>query len=197
MDSKLCGLDEAGRGALAGPLVAAGVILQVSGKDIATASGVPLRDSKTLSKRQRERFYEALLKSQSHIATQQISVELINKNGIGWANKEIFRMLIRKLSAEQYIIDGNLTLGPMPDVSGTVRSIIDADATEESVICAGIIAKVTRDSIMQSLHAKYPQYGWDHNAGYGTKEHVRMIRKRGIIKEHRTQFVQTALRKCI
>ena len=147
MYSQICGLDEAGRGALAGPLVAAGVILRVSGKDVASASGVPLRDSKTLSKSQRERFYDALLKSQSHIAILQICAESINKNGIGWANKEIFRLLVQQIEASEYIIDGNLNLGPINGVTGTIRSFIDADATHEAFICSGIVAKVTHDRI--------------------------------------------------
>jgi ribonuclease HII len=113
MHSQICGLDEAGRGALAGPLVAAGVILRVPGKKISKASGIPLRDSKTLSKRQRERMYDALLQTHSTIAILQISAEMINKNGIGWANIEIFRMLVQQMNATEYIIDGNLKIGPI------------------------------------------------------------------------------------
>lgn len=195
MNTIICGLDEAGRGALAGPIVAAAVILTEDAHVIAKRSGAPLRDSKTLSKRQRENLYEALIQSQSTILSMHINAELINKHGIGWANKEIFRMLIRKIPANEYIIDGNLKIAPIPENPGTIRCVVDADATIETVMFAGIVAKVTRDRIMVDLHTKYPHYGWEHNAGYGTKEHISQIRIHGVTHEHRTAFVYTALHK--
>lgn len=195
MSISICGLDEAGRGALAGPLVAAAVILNESVDTITSKAGAPLRDSKTLSKRQREAIYRVLINSHSTISSMNISAQLINEKGIGWANKEIFRMLIRQVPATEYIVDGNLTLAPIPDIKGTVRCLVDADATEAAVICAGIVAKVTRDRIMQDLHTNHPFFGWEHNAGYGTREHIAMIRKHGSTPEHRTIYVNTALQK--
>ena len=195
MNTRVCGLDEAGRGSLAGPLVAAGVVLYVPGSDISSDCGVPLRDSKTLSKNQRERFYNALIASQALVVTLYISVQEINSHGIGWANKEIFRRLIREVTADQYIIDGNLKIEPMPEIQGTVRSVIDADASIDAVICAGIAAKVTRDRYMHQLNKIYPNYGWDRNAGYGTAEHIKRIQSHNISPEHRTTFVNTALKK--
>lgn len=195
MNRAICGLDEAGRGALAGPLVAAAVILRQRASDIVSLAGSPLRDSKTLSKRQREAIYDVLTHSHSTIISMHISSERINAKGIGWANKEIFRMLIRKIPATEYIIDGNLAIAPMPDVNGTVRSLVDADATVDAVICAGIVAKVERDRMMQKLHGEHPFYGWEHNAGYGTREHITMIREHGTTPEHRTLFVRTAIQK--
>lgn len=195
MNTRICGLDEAGRGALAGPLVAAGVILKIPGQEISSRSGVPLRDSKTLSKKQRDALYATILDSGSTVLTMQISSQQINLKGIGWANKEIFRLLIQQLTASEYIVDGNLKIGPIPGVTGIIRSVIDADATQEAVICAGIVAKVTRDSIMQQLHEHNPIFGWDHNAGYGTKLHVQSLRTHGKTNEHRTLFVTTALNK--
>ncbi len=195
MSTSICGLDEAGRGALAGPLVAAAVILKESVNTITSKAGAPLRDSKTLSKRQRESIYEVLINSHSTVISTNISAELINAKGIGWANKEIFRMLIRQVPATEYIVDGNLSLAPMPSIKGTVRCLVDADATEAAVICAGIVAKVTRDRIMQKLHLKHPFFGWEHNAGYGTREHIAMILEHGSTPEHRTLFVNTAVQK--
>ncbi len=194
MTIRICGLDEAGRGALAGPLVAAAVILHVPATEISKACGVPLRDSKTLSRPQRERFFDTLMASHATVNVLYIQAREINTNGIGWANKEIFRRLILTIDANEYIIDGNLKIGPLPEIAGTIRSVIDADASIEAVICAGIAAKVTRDRYMDQLSKTYPAYGWDHNAGYGTAEHVRSIRTHNISPEHRTQYVTTALR---
>lgn len=195
MSTSICGLDEAGRGALAGPLVAAAVILKESVDTITSKACAPLRDSKTLSTRQREAMYDVLINSPSTVICMNISAQLINEKGIGWANKEIFRMLICQIPATEYIVDGNLSLAPIPGIKGTVRCLVDADATEAAVICAGIVAKVTRDRMMQELHAKHPYFGWDHNAGYGTREHIAMIREHGSTLEHRTVYVNTALEK--
>ncbi len=178
----ICGLDEAGRGPLAGPLVAAAVVLNL-------AFTTPIRDGKLLSRLQREKIYEELKKTKSLIEVEIISTKLINSKGIGWANKEIFRRLIKKVKADLYIVDGNLKIN-----RPNVKSIINADANIPVVILAGIVAKVERDKIMTKLHRKFPLYNWKQNAGYGTKEHIKIICEYGACREHRNIFVNSAIK---
>lgn len=172
----ICGLDEAGRGALAGPLVAAAVI-----------GAIPnIKDGKLLSAKQRNEAYKNLVNSGARIIIETISVEEINRFGIQEANMRIFYKLMARIAANKYIVDGNLK------ISGA-ESIIDADATIPEVILAGIVAKVERDKIMQGLHAEYPSYFWAENKGYGTKKHIEAIRSFGSCCYHRSVFVATAL----
>lgn len=185
---KIFGLDEAGRGALAGPLVATAVALNYKSQILR------LKDSKKLSLRQRERFYELITNSGAEIKTEIISVRQINNRGIGWANKEVFKRLIRNINADKYIIDGNMKL-KVRGKTDRMKSIVAADATRKCVMAASIIAKVTRDRLMAELHEEFPLYGWKENAGYGTKKHIEAILKKGKAKHHRDVYVTTALKK--
>lgn len=177
----LCGIDEVGRGPLAGPLVACATILNSQNPIF------NLKDSKKLSAAQRAKLYTKIKKSGAVIAISVISVNLINKKGIGWANKEAFRRLMRVTPADKYIIDGNLKIAG-------ATSIIKADAKYPEVMAASIIAKVWRDRLMARLHQMYPQYGWISNKGYGTKYHIQALREHGPTKHHRKLFVKTALK---
>src|SRR6266571_3163882 len=113
MDELVCGLDEAGRGALAGPLVVAAVVLP-RGWCLEDANpNVPIRDSKKLSPRQRKRLFEIIEQCAQRIEIEVISVEKINRYGIHWANKEAFRRLIYRIDATEYIIDGNFHLSKL------------------------------------------------------------------------------------
>ena len=154
MPQRICGLDEAGRGALAGPLVAAAIILSCSGNTISKNAGCKLRDGKLLNSNQRKKIYSALKKYNAKIAVEVISTRSINNHGIGWVNREIFRRLIKIIDSDSFIVDGNLKLGRIAGKTNTVTSIVDADATIPEVICAGIVAKVERDKIMDQLHKK-------------------------------------------
>ena len=176
-----CGMDEVGRGALAGPLVAAGTILDKDTKLIKR-----LRDSKELAPKQRLKIYNRIKKSEAVIAVEIISARQINTRGMGWANKEIFRRLKKKIPADKYIADGNLKIAG-------ITSVIKADSKIPEVMAASIIAKVFRDRIMDHLHEKYPKYGWQSNKGYGTKYHIAAIGEHGVTKYHRSVFVRTAL----
>lgn len=188
----LCGLDEAGRGPLAGPIVACGVILHSSFTQLEKLSGIKIRDGKLLSSIQREKVFRILTPSLTTIYPASISVSGINRYGIGWANKELFRRLIRKIPANRFVIDGNLHIS-VRNSAKYIQSIVDADATIPEVILAGICAKVIRDRMMQRLSLRYPLYGWNRNAGYGTTLHLEAITKNGITPLHRTLFVRTAL----
>lgn len=177
----ICGMDEVGRGSLAGPLVAAVVILDKDTKLIKR-----LRDSKELTRRQRTKIYEKIKKSGAVIAVEIISARQINTRGMGWANKEVFRRLKKKIPADKYIADGNLKIRG-------IKSVVKADTKIPEVMAASIIAKVFRDRIMDHLHEQFPKYGWQSNKGYGTKYHIAAIREYGTTKYHRSRFVATAL----
>lgn len=191
---RICGLDEVGRGALAGPLVAASAIINHQ-------CPIPnLRDSKKLNKAQRERIYRQLMRTGTEYRIEIITARQINNRGMGWANKEIFRRLIKKIEADKYIVDGPTSLWGKHRASlgvKNVKCLIKADATRKCVMAASIIAKVTRDRMMQELHQKHNKYGWNLNAGYGTKSHILAIRENGTVEYHRSVYVTTALRTMV
>lgn len=176
----ICGLDEVGRGPLAGPIVAAAVIL------VKPVAG--LADSKKLTPAQRQSLYRKIKNSGAVIAVQEITVTLINKNNIGWANRELFKRLIKSIPADKYIIDGNLKIAG-------ATSVVKADNKYQEVMAASIIAKVWRDRLMDRLHKQHPHYGWQTNKGYGTKYHIQALREHGPTKHHRKLFIKTALAK--
>lgn len=190
----ICGLDEAGRGALAGPLVMACVVLPMGFSFNALGKDVVIRDSKTLSLKQRIKAFEAIKYNSFKIDIEIITSGEINEKGIQWANTEGFRRLILRNEADQFIVDGKLKLLGLGRKEKTTRSEIDADANVPSASAAGIVAKVTRDNLMFKLHQKYLQYGWNTNVGYGTREHIIALKKIGKCVYHRNLFVETALR---
>lgn len=192
-----CGLDEAGRGALAGPLVSAGVVLTHETENIIRNSTLKIKDGKLLLPHERVRVYEFIKQLPLIIKTVVISARQINNRGIAYANRESFRILIRSLQAEQYIVDGNMRIGRIRNKSKKIISIVDADATILAAVLAGIVAKVERDALMNRLHSSYPEYVWNKNAGYGTKEHLSALRTLGHTRYHRNIFITTALKKLI
>ena len=188
-----CGLDEVGRGALAGPLVAAAVVLA---DDIHAQLGALapfLRDSKTVPAARRAEIAQRLHTLALALEIVVIPVTEINARGIGWANREAFRRLIGRVRADEYVVDGRV-LPPAPrGRARLVRCLVDADALVPAVSAASLVAKVHRDRLMAELHEHYPTFGWDRNVGYGTPAHLTALREHGLCCEHRTQFVATAL----
>lgn len=191
----VCGLDEAGRGALAGPLVIAAVVMPPGFSFDDVAPNVIVRDSKKLSVRQRERVLRIIESYSLQIDIEVMSVQEINERGINWANTEGFGHLITRVDAAQYIVDGRWHLPDLGDKASLVSCIIHADEYIPAVLASGIIAKVKRDEIMRELHLCYPVYGWDTNTGHGTKRHIDTIKKYGLCEHHRKKFVATALGK--
>jgi ribonuclease HII len=191
----VCGLDEVGRGPLAGPIVAAAVVFPA---DFVFADYFPalkFGDSKKLSAYQREAVWSMIHEFASSVQIDYIDVDDINAQGIGWANRAVFERLIMAVDADKYVVDGNLKLSNLGRKARRVSSVVRADESEQAVSAASIIAKVTRDRIMRELHLLYPVYGWDHNVGYCTREHLNAVWQYGSTIHHRRQFVTTALAK--
>lgn len=170
----LCGIDEAGRGPLAGPLVIAGVVL------VAPVAG--LDDSKKLSPKKREQLYELIVRSSVyHIAI--FDAEYIDMHGISVALNEGLCEIMEHIQGCRYLFDGNSTFG----VDG-LETLIGADGLIDEVGAASIVAKVTRDRYMCDIAKDYPQYGFEKHKGYGTKAHIEAIARYGKSPIHRKSF---------
>jgi len=183
------GLDEAGRGPLSGPVVAAAVVINSSFK-FQVFGLEDLKDSKKLTPKKREEFYKILT---NHSAIEwgigKVSEKVIDKINILEATKLAMKRAIKNLEkkhrrASFLILDGNFKIdSPIPQ-----KSIIKADEKVFSCACASILAKVYRDRIMRRYHKKYSQYGFAQHKGYPTKQHRKMLKKYGPCKIHRKTF---------
>lgn len=177
--SLIAGVDEVGRGPLVGPVVAAAVILPLNYK----LEG--LTDSKKLSEKKRDLFYDILNRDAISIGVGIIDEKIIDEVNIYEATKLAMKEALNnlKVKPEHVLIDA------MPlDIDIPRTSIIKGDAKSLSIAAASVIAKVTRDRMMYELDFKYPMYNFKKNKGYPTKEHVDAIKKYGIIKEHRKTY---------
>jgi len=173
-----CGCDEVGRGPIAGPVVACSVIVNDE-----FISGV--NDSKKISLKKREILSE-LITSKYTYALGEASVKEIEEINILNATILAIKRAIASLpkTPEVMLIDGNMKF-----LNPRYINIIKGDQKSYSIACASIVAKVYRDNLMKKLSVEYPEYGWDHNAGYGTKKHIDAINKFGITKHHRKNFI--------
>lgn len=175
----LCGIDEAGRGPLAGDLVMAGCILNshVDG----------LNDSKKLSEKKRELLYELIVEASTyHIV--KFSPKEIDDHGISLCLKRGLQKIMKNLTCEEYLFDGNSNYG----VTG-LPTMIKADGKVAEVSAASILAKVTHDRDILQEAKKYPEYQFDKHKGYGTALHVEMIKKHGYCEIHRRSYKLKAL----
>jgi ribonuclease HII len=189
----ICGLDEAGRGALAGPIVIAGVVFPRNFKFSNVVPNIVAKDSKELSIKQREELFNIIKKYSIKIILEIIPAREINKKGINWANTIGFRRIIQHINVDQYIVDGRWKLTRLGNKKEKTSCVIKGDTKIPAVLSAGIVAKVERDKIMKALHSKHPQYKWETNTGHGTRFHIEAIIKNGITKYHKDLFVKTAL----
>jgi ribonuclease HII len=183
--SFVAGLDEAGRGCLAGPVVAAAVILKLDDEQLAPRlAGV--RDSKQLTAQTRERLHDVITQHALAIGVGIGSVELIDQRNILQATKCAMRSALAQLSiAPQALLLDALLLR---DVALPQRSLIKGDARCLTIAAASIIAKVTRDRLMLALHELYPAYGFKQHKGYGTPAHMEALRTHGVTPVHRQSF---------
>ncbi len=178
----LCGVDEAGRGPLAGPVCAAAVMLP---RGIVIEG---LNDSKKLSERRRERLYDDIKEKAIHWAVAFASVEEIETLNILGATYLAMNRAIEELGIvpELALIDGNRAKG----VEYDTRSIVGGDGKCADIAAASIMAKVTRDRLMYELDAQYPGYGFAKHKGYGTAAHYAAIRELGPCPAHRLSFLR-------
>ncbi len=178
----ICGIDEAGRGPLAGPVVAAAVILPKNEKILY------VNDSKKLSPEMRERLYDEITKKALSYGVGIVSHTEIDKINILQATYEAMKKAVSKLKPEPTLLLNDAVRIPGIDIRQV--NIIKGDAKSLSIAAASIIAKVTRDRIMIDLADKYPEYNFKSNKGYGSKEHIDAIKKYGPCEIHRRSFIQ-------
>ena len=191
--SFIAGVDEAGRGSLAGPVVAAAVILPLG--DTAPLHLDPnecmecfagVRDSKQLTARERERLFDIVMQHALAVGVGIGSVEMIDERNILQATKYAMRDAIAQLTSPPQAL--LLDAIHLPDIELLQRSIIKGDALCLSIAAASIIAKVTRDRIMVQLHELFPMYGFAQHKGYGTPEHLAALQEHGATLHHRQSF---------
>ena len=176
----IAGVDEVGRGPLAGPVVAAAVILPKNH----TIEG--LRDSKKISKKRRESLFPLIYEQAIDIGTGEVDVKTIDKINIREATFKAMKMALDDLSTipDRALIDGH----PLNDQSIPNEGIIGGDDKVDSIKAASIIAKVTRDSIMKEYSIIFPEYGFENHSGYGTKIHIEALEKYRATPIHRRSF---------
>ena len=178
----VCGVDEAGRGPLCGPVVAAAVILPQG----LYLEG--LNDSKKLTEKKREALFDAICEHALAYAIAEGSVEQINATNILEATLAAMREAIAKrpVPADYALIDGNISRDfPLP-----AKAVVHGDAISPSIAAASILAKVTRDRACIELDRQYPQYGISKHKGYGTKDHMNALRTYGPAPIYRTKFIR-------
>lgn len=180
----VAGVDEAGRGPLAGPVVAAAVILD----DLAPIKG--LADSKKLTERQRERLYDEIRAKALCCSVAQASVTEIDTLNILQATMLAMRRAVQglRLKPVKVLVDGNR----LPSLDVMAEAVVGGDARVPAISAASILAKVTRDRLLMDLHERHPGYGFDRHKGYGTAQHLEALRRLGPLPEHRRTFAPVA-----
>ncbi|MBI3984978.1 MAG: ribonuclease HII [Candidatus Levybacteria bacterium] len=185
------GIDEVGRGAFAGPIVAAGVIFKKGQK----LKGLEyIRDSKQLTPTLRKKYTEIVKKNAFLWAIESVDIAYINKHGIGKANTAVFRKVIKNLFLQignnnrHFVLIDGFHKKYLPGGLKKQKGIIKGDQKSITIASASILAKVFRDSLMIKLHRDFPTYGFSKNKGYGTKHHRDAITRNGISQIHRTSF---------
>lgn len=176
----IAGVDEAGRGPLAGPVLAAAVVLP---------PGVAIRgvdDSKKLNAERRAELYEAIRQQAVGIGVAGASTREVDRINILRASHLAMRRALARLGCvpDHIFIDGL----PVPELGAEHTAVVDGDARVHCIACASIVAKVVRDRIMSRLAGRYPGYGWNTNAGYATAEHRGAIAELGLTPHHRRSF---------
>lgn len=184
---RIVGIDEAGRGPLAGPVVAAAVRLDLS-------NPIPgVNDSKKLSVQKRETLYDIITTQAVAWSVASVSPEEIDRINILQASLQAMKMALDTLDTQWSLalIDGNKPLHALPP--DHQQTIIKGDGKSASIAAASIIAKVTRDRLMQKYHTLYSEYGFDSHKGYPTERHRRCVRKYGLSPIHRKTFCEKFL----
>lgn len=181
----VAGVDEVGRGPLAGPVVACAVVMPAEGRRLAG-----IADSKALAPDVRVRLAAAIRARAVAVAVGAASVREIDRLNILHATTLAMRRALARLSpaADHVVLDGL----PMPTLGTPHLAVVQGDATCYSVACASIVAKVVRDALMARLAVRHPAFGWERNAGYGTATHLAALRLHGPTRHHRRSFAPVA-----
>lgn len=181
----LAGVDEVGRGPLAGPIVSAAVILDLNNiEDII----LEINDSKLLSEEKRERLAQEIKKRAIAYSIAEKSNDEIDDRGIAYCNNQIFIESVNSLSEKPNIVlsDGYL----IKNYNGLNKSVIKGDRKSASIACASIIAKVYRDNLMKEYDSIYKGYDFSNNVGYGTQKHISGLKEQGPCRIHRKSFIK-------
>jgi ribonuclease HII len=178
---RVVGVDECGMGSLCSAVVAAACLLPPNCRRIA---GV--RDSKTLSARQREKL-AAEIRRRTIVAVGAASVPEIDRLNIYHASHLAMRRALRRIGDYDHVLVDGRRIAGFDDV-GPHTAVIDGDALCYAIACASVVAKVTRDRLLARLAVRHPGYGWERNAGYSTREHLEALRTLGVTPHHRRSF---------
>lgn len=181
-EGNVCGIDEVGRGPLAGPVVAAAVILPED-CDI-----LYLNDSKQLSEKMREKLYDEIMEKALAVGVGMADEKVIDDINILQADYHAMRIAISKLSVKPQVLLNDAVTIPGVDIKQV--PIIKGDTLSASIAAASIIAKVTRDRMMVTYDGVYPGYGFASNKGYGSKEHIEALKTMGPCEIHRRSFIK-------
>lgn len=180
----IAGVDEVGRGPLAGPVVVAAVILP---RDVAIPG---LNDSKKLSEKKREQLYEEIHKQALAISISEKTAQEVDASNIYKITQiAMYEAIANLAQTPDYVL---IDAMPLPALAIDHSSIIKGDATSQSIAAASIIAKVTRDRMMVAMSKKYPEYGFEKHKGYGTKQHLAALDSHGACPLHRQSFAPVA-----
>ena len=179
-NQRIIGADEVGRGSLAGPIVGAAVKLEFQHLDLLK----DVKDSKKLSPKKREEIYERVKENRIEYSISECSNLHIDQNGISVSNKEVLFNSINKLheKSDKVYVD-HFKIDKFASIS-----LVRGEDNSYSIALASIIAKVYRDNLMVDFGSKYPQYLFEKNKGYGTREHLNLIQKHGVCDIHRLSF---------
>ena len=182
----ICGVDEVGRGPLAGPVYASAVIFRAIEID-------GINDSKKLTPKKRENLFNKIIENQFKYSIGVSTVEEIEELNILKATHLAMKRAVEALEfiPDLILIDGN-SLPSFPN-DYNVKNIVKGDNVSYSIACASIMAKVTRDKFMIDISEQFPEYGFDKNKGYGTKSHIESIKKNGPCKIHRKLFLRNII----
>lgn len=177
LNQKVCGIDEVGRGCIAGPLVVCGLILP---KDY---DHPVINDSKAISEKKRNELFEEIVNVATSIEIIIINEKTIDEENIYQATKNAMEQIINLNTADHYLVDAMKV-----DTDASVDSIIKGDTLSISIAAASIVAKVVRDQIMLNLDEVYPNYGFKNHKGYPTKMHKEMLDEYGVLDFHRRSY---------
>jgi len=184
--TRIAGVDEAGRGPCAGPLVVAAVIL----KDPFDKALAKVQDSKKLSEKVREELFDVIIEYAEAHSIIEISVDEIDSFGLHKSNIEGMRRAVAELKPEpEYVLTDGYAI---PGLATPNLAVWKGDQVAISISAASILAKVYRDRIMIQLDAEFPQYGFAGHKGYSSASHMEALRKHGVTKHHRTSFANVA-----